>query len=124
MIDLAIARLIVLALLCLLIGAVAVILRLYVHAWRTLPREARITPLHVALVSAGMLLLATGLAWALVAGLRMGPVTPYTLARLIMYGTGSLLILASLWVIARVQRRRVHFARSAALDVHADPPDS
>lgn len=112
-------RLAVIVLLCLLVGFTLTVMRLYWRAWRDLPSErARLTPLHVMLVSAGVLLLATGLAWALLAGFRTQPINTYAAIRLGMYGVGSSLILAALWVIGAVQRRRIQFERT--LIVHTD----
>jgi hypothetical protein len=111
-------RLVVLVPLCLVFGATLTVGRLYWRAWRELPSEARLTPVHVALVSAGVLLLTSALAWALIAGFRDRPFDAFAAVRLSMYGVGALAILAALWVIGGMQRRRVRFERK--LIVHTD----
>jgi hypothetical protein len=113
-------RLVVLVPLCLVFGATLTVLRLYWRAWRELPSEARLTPVHVALVSAGVLLLTFALAWALIVGFRDAPFDAFAAVRLSMYGVGALAILAALWVIGGIQRRRVRFERK--LIVHTDDP--
>jgi hypothetical protein len=115
-------RLVVLIPLCLVFGATLTVLRLYWRAWRELPAErARLTPVHVALVSAGVLLLTSALAWALIAGFRDRPLDAFAAVRLSMYGVGALAILAALWVIGGIQRRRVRFERH--IEVHVAEPD-
>lgn len=119
-------RLVVLAPLCLVGGATVAILRLYWHAYRQLPpSRARLTPLHVSLVSLGTLMLAAGLGWAILT--RYGDGHPFDLPailRLGMYGVGSVCILAALCVIGSVQRRRIRFGRGCTtVDVHPAPED-
>lgn len=112
-------RLVVLVPLSLVFGATLTVGRLYWRAWRDLPADrVRLTPVHVALVSAGVLLLTSALAWALIAGFRDRPFDPFAAVRLSMYGVGALAILAALWVIGGIQRRKVRFERR--LIVHTD----
>lgn len=112
-------RVVVLVPVCLVLGTTAAVLRLYAKAWRVLPREeARLAPAHVALVSAGVLLLTLGLAWALLTGLRSpdGLDAP-VMIRLCMYGVGSTAILAALWIIGGVQRRKIRFVKKVVVQV-------
>lgn len=111
-------RLVVLVPLCLVAGATFTVLRLYWRAWRELPDRARLTPVHVALVSLGVLLLTAGLAWALIDAIDDRPLDAPGTVRLSMYGVGAVAILAALWVIGGIQRRRVRFERK--LIVHTD----
>lgn len=115
-------RVVVLVPLCAVFGATLTVLRLYWRAWLELPREqARLTPLHVALVSVGVLLLTSALAWALLVGLSAGqPVDALTAVRIGMYGLGAVCILAALWVIGAKQRRRVRFERVVVVHVAED----
>lgn len=87
-------------------GGVFTVMRLHWRAWRRLPRDAGLTPLHVALVSAGVLIWGVTLAWALLDSLTQ-PATTVVTVRLILYGVGAVVILAALLVVGSVQRRRV-----------------
>lgn len=116
---------VVLVPLCLVTGATVAILRLYWRAYRELaPSRERLTPLHVALVSSGVIMLAVGLGWAIVQRAADGhPLDLPAIIRLAMYGVGSLLILAALGVIGGVQRRHIRFHRDVRVEVaEEDPP--
>ncbi len=107
-------RLPVAVLTILVTGGLITVLRLHWKAWRHLRRigapKAGLTPLHVALVSAGVLVSEVALAWGLIEQLR-SDISPTAIIRVALYGVGALLILASLLVVGRVQRRTVRFER-------------
>jgi tellurite resistance protein TehA-like permease len=98
-------------LLAAVVAAALAVIRMHIRAWRAAPAKAGLTPLHVALVSAGVVVWGATLAWAVLDGL--GQATDRELAvRIGLYGLGAVLILVSLLVMARVQRRRVRFCRT------------
>ncbi len=111
-------RAVVIVTLALCIGAVLAVLRLHWRAYRALPRHAGLTPLHVMLVSSGVLIVQGTLAWALIDGFA-NTVTPVQAVRTALYGVGSLIILAALFVVGGLQRRRVRFTpRCTTVTVH------
>lgn len=109
----------VLVILALSIGAVAAVCGLYARTVRLAPpRRAGLTPLHVAVVSLGVLTLEGALAWAQVDALGGGVIPQWHVtARTVLFGVGSLLVLAGIAVIAHQQQRRVHFCRAAKVTV-------
>ncbi len=116
-------RFVVVALLALVIGGVFSVMRLHFRAWKRLPRGAGLTPLHVMLVSLGVLLWGVALAWALIdqllAGSGLGPAD--AVARTVLFGVGAVIILVALAVVGGLQRRRVQFAREQkTVVVHTD----
>lgn len=104
-------RVVVLAVLFLAVAGVGTVMRLHYRAWRRLPRDAGLTPLHVALVSLGVLIWGGTLAWGQVEALGR-EVTPALAIRTGLYGLGGVIILAALAVVGGLQRRRVQFIRS------------
>ena len=116
MTDPSLLRALVLIPLALYVGASARVCWLYARVWqrmRASGRGARLTPLHVALASASLLVIEMALAWALIASFRQ-PITLFGAIRTGMYGLGSLGMIAALMVIARVQSRRVRICRQEA----------
>ncbi len=113
--DLAWLRLVVSVLAILVGGSLVTVGRLHWKAWHHLrrvgARVAGLIPLHVALVASGVLLLELTLAWGLLEQLRVQASAPTVIVRTVLYGVASLLILVSLVVVGRVQRRRVQFER-------------
>lgn len=108
-------RLLVVVLLVLTVGGIATVMRLHWRAYRLLRaapggKVAGLTPLHVTLVSLGVLIWGVALAWGLIEQLRQA-FTPSILARIILYGVGAVVILAALIVVGQLQRRRVRFTR-------------
>lgn len=113
--SLAWLRLVVFVLLLLNVGGLFTVIRLHWRAYRLLRstpggRAAGLTPLHVALVSAGVLVGQFALAWGLIEQLRV-EATVNVAVRTVLYGVGAVLILAGLVVVGRVQRRRLRFGR-------------
>jgi hypothetical protein len=111
-------RLCVSVLLLLNVGALLTVIRLHWRAYRLLRstvegRAAGLTPLHVALVSAGVLVLQGSLAWGLIEQLRV-QATVSVAVRTALYGTGAVLILLALVVVGNVQRRRLRFGRGCS----------
>ncbi len=108
--DLAWLRLTVAVLAILVSGGLVTVLRLHWRAWTQLRRaghqQAGLTPLHVALVSAGVLVWGAALAWALIEQLR-ADISPTAIVRTVMYGAGAALILTSLLVVGRVRGGRI-----------------
>lgn len=109
----------VLAVLVLTVAAVAAVMRLHWRAWRRLPAEAGLTPLHVALVSLGVLIWGGTLAWAMVEALGRDVTAPVAI-RTALYGIGAVVILTALVVVGGLQRRRVQFARSETVRVSSE----
>jgi hypothetical protein len=111
----ALVRFAVVALIVLAGGGVFTVMRLHYRAWRKLRHEDRagLTPLHVMLVSLGVLLWGVALAWAvtdqLVTGSGTVPVD--VIVRTVLYGAGAIAIIAALIVVGGIQRRRVSFTR-------------
>lgn len=115
MTDPSVIRALVLVILAVSLGLEVAVFWRYSRAFRMMPKcakSARLTPLHVALVSAGTLILQGTLAGALIDTFRQSS-TPRAVFRLVMYGCGSLLIIASLVVLIWLQaeRRKVQFGR-------------
>lgn len=111
-------RLAVSVVLLLCVGALITVIRLHWRAWRLLSsspqtRAAGLTPLHVWMVSAGVLVSQVALAWALIEQLRVEATTTVAI-RTVLYGVGAGLILAALIVVGRVQQRRVRFGRGCS----------
>lgn len=114
----------VIVVLALTIGGVAAVMRLHYRAWRNLPRHAGLTPLHVTLVSLGVLIWGGSLAWALIESLGREATATVTI-RTVLYGVGGVTILAALVIVAGLQRRRVQFAREqTTVTVHEDLTES
>lgn len=116
--SLAWLRLVVFVLLLLSVGALLTVIRLHWRAYRLLRstpegKVAGLTPLHVALVSAGVLVGQVALAWGLIEQLRVEATVNVTV-RTALYGVSSLLILAALVIVGRVQRRRLRFSRGCS----------
>jgi hypothetical protein len=134
LINATVLRALVIVALALCIGAVLAVLRLHYRAWRALPGRAGLTPLHVLLVSLGVLLLQGTLAWALIEGFTRD-ITPVVAVRTALYGVASVIILAALFVVGGLQRRKVGFgprcttvtvrdeATVQVRDEHATTPD-
>lgn len=119
----AVVHVVVLALLVVSLGAILTVGRLHLRAYRQLPRPAGLAPLHVALVSFGVLQLQVGLAWGLIDTITAAGPQPLwmVLARTALYGSGSLTILVALYVVGQLQRRRVTFGRDrTTVTVHTD----
>lgn len=113
--SLAWLRLTVFVLLLLNVGALLTVIRLHWRAYRLLRstpegRAAGLTPLHVALVSAGVLVSQVSLAWGLIEQLRVEASVNVAI-RTALYGVGAILILVALVIVGRVQRRRLRFSR-------------
>ena len=108
----ALLRTATLAALVFVAGAVGAVFLLHFRAWRRLPREAGLTPLHVMLVSMGVLVWGVALAWAQLDALS-GVSSPLHVAiRTWMFLGGALIILAALAVVGGLQRKRLRFTRS------------
>jgi hypothetical protein len=111
-------RLCVSILLLLNVGALVTVIRLHWRAYRLLRstpegRAAGLTPLHVAIVSAGVLVSEVSLAWGLIEQLRVAA-TATVAIRTTLYGVGAVLILVSLVIVGREQRRRIRFGRGCS----------
>lgn len=125
-------RFAVVALIVIAGGGTLAVMRLHYKAWRKLPRPAGLTPLHVLLVSLGVLLWGVALAWAVTDQLvtNVGPVPVDVIVRTVLYGGGAVAIIVALVVVGGIQRRRVHFARAEKVvvvrtdeSIIADPAD-
>lgn len=122
--ELAWLRLVVAVLLVLDVGALARVCLLYWRAWRLLPatpegRAAGLIPLHVALVSAGVLIGQVALAWGLIEQLR-SDATAAVAVRTVLYGLQAVLVLAALVAVGRAQQRKVRFGRGCTRVTVAD----
>lgn len=99
------------AVIILVVGATATVVRLHWAAWRRCPTKVGLTPLHVAMVASGVLVWGATLAWAILDTIGR-EVTAMAAWRMGLYGVGAVLILAALAVMASIQRRRVQFGRT------------
>lgn len=109
-----------LVVLTLVVGAILAVMRLHHRAWRRLPREAGLTPLHVMLVSLGVLIWGTTLAWAQIDALSGEPDLVRVAIRTWLFLVGAVVILVALVVVGGLQRRRVRFERSETLVVSSE----
>ena len=82
------------------------VMRLHWRAYRKLPAAAALTPLHVTLVSGGVLQWGVALAWGQLATLG-NPATWDAISRMVLFCTGGVTILAALAVVGGLQRRKV-----------------
>lgn len=96
-------RFTVIALACIVTGAVSVVAAQHFQAWRRLPTQEGILPLHVWLVAAGHLCFVAGTGLAAIEGISTGEWT----WRFYLYLTGSLLTIVSLVAVSiHVRNRR------------------
>ncbi|MDP9144019.1 MAG: hypothetical protein M3N43_04885 [Actinomycetota bacterium] len=96
-------RFLVIALACMVTGAVAVVAVQHYRAWRRLPTQEGILPLHVWLVSVGHLCFVAGTGLAAIESISTGNWS----WRFYLYLTGSLLTITALAAVSiHVRNRR------------------
>ncbi len=96
-------RFLMIALACMVVGSVAVVIRLHYKAWRRLPTREGILPLHVWLVSVGHTCFVAGTGLAAIESIGTGAFS----WRFYLYAVGSLFTIVSLVAVAvHVRNRR------------------